>query len=186
MPGGIKKASSKAMNNWYVVTGSPSSGKTTVLIELEKRGYTWIPEAARVFIDQEIARGKTITQIRKDELLFQKKIFDMKINTEQLLSPTKVIFFDRAIPDTMAYMLFNNCEIAPEIVGGTIKSKYKRVFLFEQLPFEQDYARTEDSSKLYRLELLLETVYKKLNIPIVRVPVLPVKSRVEFILDNIT
>lgn len=174
------------MNNWFVVTGAPSSGKTTVLLELEKQGHSWIPEAARTFIDSEIAKGKTIKQIRADEILFQKKVFQMKEKIEKKLIVEKTTFFDRAIPDTIAYMLFNKYKsIDPYIVKGTQQSKYKKVFLFERLPFEQDYARTEDTSQLYRLELLLELVYKKLNMPVVRVPVLPIPQRVQFVLKHI-
>ena len=46
-------------SSWYVITGGPSTGKTTLLEELAKRGYKTIPEVARVVIDEGIAAGKT-------------------------------------------------------------------------------------------------------------------------------
>ncbi|PIS15984.1 hypothetical protein COT62_00785 [Candidatus Roizmanbacteria bacterium CG09_land_8_20_14_0_10_41_9] len=57
-------------NNWYVITGAPSAGKTTLLKELEKKGYTVIYEAARIIIDREMKKGKKLSEIRKNELEF--------------------------------------------------------------------------------------------------------------------
>jgi len=55
----------KTKSKWYVITGGPSSGKSTVLSCLEKMDYRIIPEAARVLIDEEMAKGKTLEEIRK-------------------------------------------------------------------------------------------------------------------------
>ena len=63
-------------NNWYVITGAPHSGKTSVLKLLEEKGYRVIYEAARIYIDQEIEKGRTIEEIRESELEFQKGIKD--------------------------------------------------------------------------------------------------------------
>ena len=49
---------------WYVITGAPCSGKTTVLKELGARGIDWNPEVARVFIEEQQATGRTLEQIR--------------------------------------------------------------------------------------------------------------------------
>jgi predicted ATPase len=37
--------------NWYVITGAPCSGKTSVIRELEKRGYRVVHEVARAYIE---------------------------------------------------------------------------------------------------------------------------------------
>ena len=90
-------------NNWYVITGGPHSGKTSVIELLEKKGYRAIYESARIYIDEELEKGRTIEQIRKDELEFQKGILDMKIDIEKKQPKDEVIFFDRGIPDSDAY-----------------------------------------------------------------------------------
>ena len=53
--------------HWYVITGAPSSGKTTLLRELEKAGYRVIHEVARTIIESELAQGRTLKQIRSDK-----------------------------------------------------------------------------------------------------------------------
>ncbi len=42
-------------SNFYVLTGGPGSGKTSVLQELERRGYICIPEVARPIIKEQIS-----------------------------------------------------------------------------------------------------------------------------------
>src|SRR6185312_6669514 len=44
----------------YVLTGGPCAGKTTVILELQKRGYHVLEEAARSVIDEMLAQGKTL------------------------------------------------------------------------------------------------------------------------------
>ena len=66
-------------SKWYVITGGPSSGKTTVLKKLAELGYLTYPEAARVFIDGEMAKGKSLKEIRGDEAEFQRKVLKIKI-----------------------------------------------------------------------------------------------------------
>jgi len=58
---------------WYVITGGPCSGKTTIIKELRKIGYIVYPEAARIFIDKEIRKGRLLKEIRKNEAKFQKR-----------------------------------------------------------------------------------------------------------------
>jgi predicted ATPase len=40
--------------NLYVVTGGPGTGKTTVLRELERKGFPCVPEVARQLIQEQM------------------------------------------------------------------------------------------------------------------------------------
>ena len=44
--------------NWYVITGAPSSGKSSVIRELENLGYRVVHEVARAYIEEELKKGK--------------------------------------------------------------------------------------------------------------------------------
>jgi predicted ATPase len=172
-------------NNWYVITGGPSTGKSTLLEDLEKHGYKTIPEAARVLIDQEIAKGKTIQEIRKDEQFFQGEVLQMKIDIEKTLNPEEVIFLDRGIPDSESYMLLHDF-IIPENLKEVMKNcSYKKVFLLEPLNYESDYARTETEEERKKLQYLLNKAYEKLGFIVVAVPVLSREERASFVLNNL-
>ena len=173
------------MNNWYVITGAPCSGKSTTLYYLRQKGYKTVPEAARIYIDGEISAGKTIEQIRENEKEFQEKIFDMKVVVEKKLSKNELPVLDRGMADTIAYLNLYSFPIKSLIINITKKNIYKKMFLFERLPYKKDYTRTEDESLLQKLEDLLEKAYAEYGTPVVRVPVLPINKRVQFILNNL-
>lgn len=172
------------MNQWYVVTGAPCSGKTTVLKILAERGYSIIPEVAREYIDDGISRGMTIEQIRADETDFQEKILEAKIKKEQTL-PSTLTFFDRGIPDSYAYLKFLGIEDETAL-NASLVNHYKKVFILDPCPYKVDYARTETAEDQIVLDKLLEEAYQKSGITIIRVPVLETKeARVDFILGNL-
>ena len=65
------------------------------------------------------------------------------------------------------------------------KRKYKKIFLLEQLPFQNDYARTENKKNAQHLSQLLYKSYSDLDYNIIRVPVKSIEERIEFILSKI-
>jgi predicted ATPase len=167
-----------------VITGGPSSGKTTILNELAKLGYIVYPEAARILIDKEMAKGKTIKEIRKNEVEFQKKVLKMKVKIENKAPKEKIVFFDRAIPDSIAY--YQICGLDPkEVLRFCKKKRYRKVFFLEQLPFEKDYARIEDGKTLKKLNKLLKKSYKKLGYEVISIPPMSIKKRLNKILKEI-
>jgi predicted ATPase len=169
---------------WYVITGPPSSGKTTLINELAKLGYVTYPEAARIIIDREMAKGKSIEEIRRNEAEFQRKVFKMNVETEKTAPKDKIVFFDRAIPDSIAY--YQTYGLDPkEVFEACKKIRYKKVFFLEPLPFEKDYARIENGKTVEKLTNLLKESYKKLGYEIVIIPPMPVKERLNKILKEI-
>ncbi|MEK7451027.1 MAG: ATP-binding protein [Patescibacteria group bacterium] len=172
-------------NNWYVITGAPSSGKTTIIKLLEKKGYKVLYEIARAYIDQELKKGKTIQEIRKDEANFQRKILDLKIKYESKLNPKKITFLDRAIPDSIAYYELTKVPRDKYLDKAMKRTYYKKIFIFEKLELEKDYARTESKKDVEKLESLIEKAYENLSFPIIKVPKMGVGKRLKFILDNL-
>ena len=170
--------------NWYVITGAPSSGKTSVICELERLGYRVVHEVARAFIDEELKKGKTIKQIKADELAFERHILYKKIKIEESLPKKEIIFLDRAVPDSIAY--FKSAGLNPnEPVKKSKLVRYKKIFLFKRLEFEKDRVRSENQLKAAEIELLLEKAYQMLDYDIVYVPVLSIQKRTDFILQHL-
>lgn len=167
--------------NWYVITGGPSSGKTTLLEHLKAAGYSIVPEAARTLIDREVAAGKTIQTIRADEIAFQRKILQIKLELEERLSHDERMFFDRGIPDSIAYYYFYGDD-ATDIIKASLKRRYKRIFFLEQVPFEKDYARVESPAIAQRISDLLRAAYQDLGYEVITIPLRPVAERAAMIL----
>ena len=171
--------------NWYVITGGPSSGKTTTVNLLKDRGYITTIEHARHYLDTQRLKGRTVEEVRKNQSEFQLGVLDMQIEQESEISPVVLVFLDRAIPDALAYYRFLNLSVDEKLTQALRTVSYKKVFILDCLPLVKDYARNEDDVAQKKIHELLTEVYESLPFPVIHVPVLPPDERVDFILKNI-
>lgn len=168
---------------WCVITGGPSSGKSTILSRLSEMGFFTVPEAARVLIDREMAKGKAIEEIRADETEFQKKVLRLKIKMEEEAPKDRIVFLERGIPDCIAYHKMCDADYQ-DILELCKERRYEKIFFLKQLPLEKDYARIENEESVRRLNKLLTESYQDLGYEMITVPVMQVEERVNFILSN--
>ncbi|GAA2036576.1 ATP-binding protein [Agromyces tropicus] len=173
------------MTHWYVITGGPSSGKTTTVDLLRQRGYRTTIEDARHYIDLQRLGGRSVEEIRSRQGEFQRNVLALQLEQEAALEPDEVVFLDRAVPDSLAYYRFLGLEPDPALIEALAHVRYRKAFVMDLLPLHPDYARTEDAGAQHRIHELLLEVYRSLPIPVVLVPVLPPEERVAFILDRL-
>lgn len=170
--------------NWYVITGAPCSGKTAVIHQLEQRGYAVVHEVARAYIDTELAKGKTLEQIKADKWAFERHILMEKVKIEAGLAKDDIVFLDRAVPDSIAY--YKLCGLDPAEPRRMSRAfRYRNVFLFERVAFLIDPVRSEDEKTAGRLRHLIEGSYQSLNYDPIDVPLRNVEARTEFILKRL-
>ncbi|NDE84077.1 MAG: hypothetical protein EB044_04880, partial [Actinobacteria bacterium] len=131
---------------WYVITGGPSSGKTTTVNLLQDLGYKTTIEVARHYIDLQRINGRSTEQVRENQRNFQHKILNIQLRLEKRLDPDQLVFLDRALPDELAYYNYFKLEPDSKLINSLHKFTYKKVFIMELLPLHKDYARTEDSN----------------------------------------
>lgn len=173
------------MNEWYVLTGGPCAGKTTLIEALEAKGYKVMPEAARVHIEAGFAQGKTIEEIRADEVEFQREILRLKVAQEKKLSAEDKIFFDRGMHDSAAYLELHGVKDDPELMAAVAGTGYKKVFLLDIISYEADGVRTETPEQAQEIHKRLGKAYSDAGQLVERVPVLPVEERLEYILQRL-
>jgi predicted ATPase len=171
--------------NWYVITGGPCTGKTTVVELLAKRGYMTIAEQARHYIDTQKIEGRTVEEIRSNREQFQLEILNLQIREESTLDVNKIAFLDRALPDAMAYYEFLGLKYDDRLIAMCKKFCYQKVFVLDRLPLINDYARLEDEQEQIRIHNLIIEVYNHFPCPVIQVPVLPPDQRVDFILQHL-
>ena len=177
---------SKPLNNWYVLTGGPATGKTTLLKELKKLGYQTVPEAAREHIDNSYQKGILVEELRSNEKRFQEDVTRIKLRNEQGLNTSQVTFFDRGMQDTIAYMDYYGFPLEKWLKDIITASYYKKVFLLEPLAVDKhDYARTEDDKFMDKINDLLLNAYTSAGMNPIPVPADSVENRIQFILKNL-
>ena len=168
-------------NNWYVLTGGPGSGKTSLIEQLKQRGHNTVQESARYQIEKQLKKGIPVEQIRKDERAFQLAVFEHKQMLHKALKPGTLTFFDRGYHDSLAYLEYHGLEIEKAILDICKNTSYKKVFVLDMLPYRKDHARNEAHEVATGLHAALASVYKQYGHEVVIVPVLPVSQRADWI-----
>lgn len=171
--------------NWYVITGGPGCGKTTIVNLLRERGYNTTIEHARHFLYTQRIKGRTIEEVRKNQYEFQIGVLNMQIEQEASISPEEIYFLDRALPDSLAYYHFLNMEPDERLLTALKNVHYRKIFILDLLPLVNDHYRKEDEAAQKTIHELIRSVYGDLPFPIIQVPVLPPEERADFILENI-
>jgi len=178
---------------WVVITGGPSSGKTSIINRLSELGYKIVPEAAEKYIKEEQVKGKKVRDIRTNEEDFTRVIFYKKIEAENELSSNQLTFLDRGLPDTVAYGQADKYDISYALNDPKLNTnKYKKVFILDLVPFEITDIRIENRAFAERVNQELSDAYTSLGYDVVRVPVLQgntlqekIDKRTEFILKSL-
>ena len=167
---------------WYVITGAPSSGITTLACALKPYADRVFPEIARAYLDRGIKRGRTVAELRKDEAAFQKEVLMLKLGRERRARRDKLYIFERGVPDSIAYFKITGLD------AGTVKAdifRYRKVFYLDPLEYHRDYARTETNEIRDELSRLLFSSYSDLGYEVIRVPAVSVEERVRMVLSHL-
>ena len=171
--------------NWHVITGAASCGKTTLIDLLADKGFQTVPETARLYIEREMAKGRTIHEIRENGAAFQRRLIDMQRIIEGELRATDVLFLDRGVPDYLAY-----CRVLGpnpnEFLAECLHHRYASVFMLDPLPFHENGARDEDAPIVGYLGEWHIRDFSALGYNVVRVSVLTPKERLAFVLERLS
>jgi predicted ATPase len=169
---------------WYVVTGAPSAGKSTLIAELSRRGYRTVDEAARFVIEREVAAGRDYRELRVDASAFQHEVLQMKVDVEASLPSDVIIFLDRGIPDSAAFFKHEGVPEDEALRAALAKGRYRKVFVLDLISrenFVDDGVRSETWESALELDRLLEQAYRERGYDVVRIPAVSVSERADMI-----
>ena len=120
---------------------------------------------------------------------FNKKIINARLAhyKNAMHSEHPIVFFDRGIPDVLAYMDFFDQSYGKEFENIAASNRYDAVFL---LPiwkeiYISDSERFESYSEALSIQRHLKETYRSLGYNVVEVPKVSVEKRIRFILNHL-
>jgi predicted ATPase len=176
----------RVQTNWHVITGGPSSGKSTLIDQLADKGFRTVAEIARQHIESEVAKGRTVKEIRADGAAVPRAVMDLQRKTEDGLCARDITFLDRGLPDCFAF--FRLAGVNPnDLLAECFHHRYASVFVLDQLPFERDGTRLDSDADIAGyLQVWHTRDYSAFGYRVVRVPVLPPEERLAFVLESLS
>jgi predicted ATPase len=132
--------------------------------------------------EERFALGHTIADI--DFAEFEKTALERHLEEEQVFPEGKTIFLDRGTADIRAYCRFFSIAEPAGLEDALRALPYKKIFLLDLVNVVSDGVRHESLEEAQKLHTLIGAVYQELGSEIIRVPVMPVAARSDFILGN--
>jgi len=174
-------------HNFYIITGGPGGGKTSVLENLASKGYNYIPETARQIIKKRLSKGLAP---RPDPGTFAQQIFDQDwknfISNSGLSS---LLFFDRSFMDS-ACMLFDSDLNSYENIRDTYMANRYNNKVFITPPWKEIYRTDEERDQSFEQSIevyqRLAKWYKGHDYDVVILPKDTIENRTKFILKLVS
>ena len=178
----------KDADRFFVITGGPGSGKSTLIEARAALGFAAMPEAGRAIIREQIAIGGAALPWA-DRALFAEVMLASDIRSyrdaETCQGP---VLFDRGVPDVVGYLTLCGLPVPPHANMAAERFRYARqVFIAPPWPeiFSGDLERKQSFGEAEATYRAMEQVYKGLGYDLVTLPRVPVDERVRFVRGRI-
>jgi predicted ATPase len=183
---------SKALraNSFFVITGGPGVGKTTLLQELQKRFFTCIPEVAREIIKEQVAAHGDALPWKNRELYLQ-MMFDRSVDSYLSANNnnSSLIFFDRGIPDSLTYAEIIGFEKTETMENVARHYRYNQN-IFYLSPWKDIYKTDGERKQSWEEAVVISElnaeIYRRYHYTLIAVPNISPEKRADFILACIS
>ncbi|MBT8185548.1 MAG: ATP-binding protein [Eudoraea sp.] len=178
-----------------VITGGPGTGKTSVIKALEAKGFYSFHEIIRSMTAAAKMEGNSEAFITNplafvsDPYLFNQQLLHGRIAQFRSASSLKhpVVFYDRGIPDVLAYMNYFQQEFDEEFKTACIENQYDQVLLLPPWPaiYKADNERLESFEEALEIHTHLNATYRSFGYDPQIIPEGTVEERTANILKTI-
>lgn len=178
---------SATSDRFFVVTGGPGAGKTTLIEALGAAGFSTSVEAGRAIIrDQSAIDGHALPW--RDPAAFAELMLSWEMRSYAIASATAgPVFFDRGMPDIAGYLQLSGLCVPAHIEKAARAFRYNRkVFILPPWPeiFHPDAERRQSFGEARRTFEAMTETYMRLGYELVTVPTGPLGERVGFIYEH--
>ncbi len=172
--------------NFFVLTGGPGGGKTTLINHLRGQGNFCVAETARTLIREQVASGgDALPWVDPQAYWRETSRRDVAIY-DSLAAETRTVFFDRGVVDNLGWSRVAAFVPDPDLVAQ-LQARRCNVHVLTFPPWReiyvQDAERKQDFAEAVRTyDLILQTLWE-LSYQVVEVPKASVAARAAFVRD---
>lgn len=172
-------------DRFFVLTGGPGAGKTTLVDELRQRGFATTEEAGRGVIREEVEDGgDALPWI--DPGTFAARMFEWELGSYRHAERQEgAVIFDRGLPDTIGYLRLEGLEVPAWMEEEALRLRYNRRVLIAP-PWREIFGRDEERRQSWEVavrtyEIMAET-YTAFGYELAEVPRGSVAERAAFVI----
>ena len=173
---------------FFVITGGPGVGKTSLIEALQLRGYKTVAENARAIIRAEQHKGGDALPW-KDKSGYASRMLKAGVQHYQdtlRYWTGELVFFDRSVVDAVCYVEMENLTIEPAVMDEVKACIYeKMVFILPPWKeiYETDGERKQNWEEAQLTFDCLKKTYDRLGYTLVEVPRTTIEQRCAFVID---
>jgi len=172
-------------DRFFVFTGGPGAGKTTLVEALRAKGFAATEEAGRGVIREEMQAGGDALP-SADRERFAERMFEWELSSyRQARQEAGAVFFDRGLPDTIGYLTLERLPVPAWMEEEAWRLRY-RARVFVAPPWKAIYGEDEERRQSWQVavrtyEVMVHT-YRTFGYELIELPRAPVGQRIDFVL----
>ena len=170
--------------SWVLVTGAPGSGKTTIVTCMAAAGWRAIEDPGRAEFEHQLKNGIPPNIVRRDYRRFQHLVLKRALSIVDLIPDNEQVLLDYGVAESLAFMKVAGIPWDDVIVQEAARLHFRQVFLLDIVPLPlnaDDKIRNESELSRNLLRNLFQEIYQVLGHNPIRVPLMGVKERFDFI-----
>ena len=165
---------------WVVITGPPSSGKTTLLNLFADAGELVSADSTRQLISDVVASGREAEEFRfADD--FQPRVLEAMAAAEARLEVAEKAFLEYALPCNIAFHRTEGRQLTSGLAEAAEFYRYSDVFILDPVGWQSDSERVEGETYQAAVHEHLFDVYRELGYDPIRIPAVGPTKRYELV-----